>query len=296
MTSLALDKVKPSHAIHKTRYRNSELTVQRQRHDDVGETRFGPFPADDAFVAVLQVGRLPAFSYWVDGKRYAHDGGLPGAMNIFDLQSGPSCLIDGPVDNLHLRIPRNALDDFADEVDAPRIERLHVTDGWDTADPVAGGLVQSIAAVYERGGDSANQLVADHAVLALYTHLVTAYGGVRIAGRQHSGGLAPRQERAAKELMVANMTGKLSLAEVAEATGLSVAHFSRAFKSSTSVTPHAWLQSQRIEKAKMLLLEDREKGLAEIGLASGFADQSHFTRVFSKVTGATPGAWRRCRA
>ena len=37
----------------------------------------------------------------------------------------------------------------------------------------------------------------------------------------------------------------------------------------------------------------RDLSLAEIALSAGFANQSHFTRVFSAVVGVSPGAWRR---
>jgi len=45
---------------------------------------------------------------------------------------------------------------------------------------------------------------------------------------------------------------------------------------------------QRIEQAKARLL-DQSGSLSEIALACGFADQSHFTRVFSRIRGVTPG-------
>jgi AraC-like DNA-binding protein len=42
------------------------------------------------------------------------------------------------------------------------------------------------------------------------------------------------------------------------------------------------------------MLRQREKAsLSVIALACGFADQSHFTRVFTRRVGLSPGAWRR---
>ena len=41
------------------------------------------------------------------------------------------------------------------------------------------------------------------------------------------------------------------------------------------------------------LLRKQEKTLSDVALACGFADQSHFTRVFTRMTGISPGAWRR---
>ena len=48
----------------------------------------------------------------------------------------------------------------------------------------------------------------------------------------------------------------------------------------------------RIDQAKMMLAETGTR-LGEVGLACGFADQSHFTRVFAQIAGMTPGAWRK---
>jgi AraC-like DNA-binding protein len=42
-------------------------------------------------------------------------------------------------------------------------------------------------------------------------------------------------------------------------------------------------------------MHDRRLPLSEIALSSGFADQSHFTRVFSRLVGVSPGQWRRSR-
>jgi helix-turn-helix protein len=56
--------------------------------------------------------------------------------------------------------------------------------------------------------------------------------------------------------------------------------------------PHRWLMERRIEKAKQLLT-DTTLSLAEIAIACGFADQSHFTRAFSRTAHSSPGAWRR---
>jgi AraC-like DNA-binding protein len=109
------------------------------------------------------------------------------------------------------------------------------------------------------------------------------------------GGLAPWQARRAKELMNANLNGKLPLSQLAEQCGLSVRHFARAFRQSTGVPPHRWLLSRRIERAKELL-HDPALALAEVALACGFADQSHFTRMFTTVVGLSPGLWRRAQS
>ncbi len=55
---------------------------------------------------------------------------------------------------------------------------------------------------------------------------------------------------------------------------------------------YRWRIERRIERAKQLLTT-AELGLAEIALAWGFADQSHFTAAFRKLAGMTPGGYRQ---
>jgi AraC family transcriptional regulator len=73
---------------------------------------------------------------------------------------------------------------------------------------------------------------------------------------------------------------------------LSVGHFFHAFRQSTGLPPHQWLVSERLEKAQDLLVNSATP-LVEIAGICGFADQSHFSRVFGRMAGESPGAWRR---
>ena len=98
-------------------------------------------------------------------------------------------------------------------------------------------------------------------------------------------------ERRAKELMSANLNEDLSLSRLAIECGLSTRHFARAFRLSTGMPPHRWLVRLRVERAKELL-QTRALALIDVAMFSGFADQSHLTRVFKAVVGVTPGAWR----
>jgi AraC-like DNA-binding protein len=89
-----------------------------------------------------------------------------------------------------------------------------------------------------------------------------------------------------------DLGGTLTLQQVAAEFGLSVSHFSRAFRISTGLPPHQWLLQQRIMAAKQLMTV-RDLPLSEIAISAGFANQSHFTRVFSAAVGVSPGIWRR---
>jgi AraC-like DNA-binding protein len=106
------------------------------------------------------------------------------------------------------------------------------------------------------------------------------------------GGLAPWQLRRAKQILISRLDEPISLAELARACKLSPGHFARAFRQTAGQPPHRWLMEQRIEKAKQLLV-DTTLSLAQIAQNCGFADQSHFTRVFAQLVQSSPGQWRR---
>lgn len=142
----------------------------------------------------------------------------------------------------------------------------------------------------EVGGDGElGQLYGESLVLALvveYLRTVRAHGP---AARK--GGLTPRQLRDVCAYMHEHLSAPVGLRELADLSGMSQAHFSRAFKASTGVPPYRWQLAARVEKAQQLLLRPGSS-LADIALQLGFGDQSHLTRVFRRVVGTTPSAWR----
>ena len=139
-----------------------------------------------------------------------------------------------------------------------------------------------------RRPDETNQLFIDHMMLAFTAHVAQAYGGLRRITEPPRGGLAPWQAKRACERLEADLGGKLPLEHIAAEFGLSVSHFSRAFRISTGLPPHQWLLRQRVRAAKQLMTV-RDLPLSEIAISAGFANQSHFTRVFSDRGRRQPG-------
>jgi len=107
------------------------------------------------------------------------------------------------------------------------------------------------------------------------------------------GGLAPTAFRRVNEMIAGAIDDatSLSLAEMAVAAGLSVTHFSRAFRRQTGITPHNYLVRRRMERA-VSLLRDKRISVAEIADKVGFATSAHFVAAFRAAMGVTPAALR----
>lgn len=106
------------------------------------------------------------------------------------------------------------------------------------------------------------------------------------------GGLTPNALKRVRDYVEANLEAKIELADLAALANLSRCHFAYAFKQSLGCTPHRYVMSRRLEKGRELLAQD-QLPISEIALATGFADQSHFSRCFRAFFGLTPLAFRR---
>lgn len=91
------------------------------------------------------------------------------------------------------------------------------------------------------------------------------------------------------------LTATVHLDDLAAIAGLSRCHFIRAFKAATTLTPMAYVERRRIERARLLVTGGQMK-FVEIAHFVGFADQSHFTRRFKAHVGCTPGNYAKLRS
>ena len=107
-------------------------------------------------------------------------------------------------------------------------------------------------------------------------------------------GLAPWQARRVVDHVLAHLDMPIRVEDLASVTRLSASHFSRAFKLSFRMSPHAYVIALRLARARALMLEGDEQ-MSQIAAACGFADQAHFSRAFRRKVGCAPGLWRRER-
>ena len=251
-------------------------------------TKLSPVPA---LLVSISLKSLPSSSYqvWASDKLIPTSVVHPFRSNVIDFDSHPRCWAGCPFDYVHYSVPRQGLDDIAEDLGFGRVNdyRLVVLED----DLVVAQITKSILPFLGRN-DAPSVLALDQFSLILGAHLIQQYGVHQRVARHSKGGLAPWQKRRASELLHENMHGRIRLSDVARECGLSVSHFARSFKTSFGISTHQWLIQHRIEHAKELMVQTT-MSLLEIAVQSGFNDQAAFTRTFQQLVGVSPGRWRR---
>jgi AraC family transcriptional regulator len=103
---------------------------------------------------------------------------------------------------------------------------------------------------------------------------------------------APNWLGRAVDLLRSEFFRNLTVNEIAAEVGVHPLHLSRVFRQFHRQSIGDYLRQVRIQFACQRLME-AEAQLADVAAATGFSDQSHFTRVFKQVTGLTPGVFQK---
>ena len=248
-------------------------------------------PPTDSYMLCMMLRENPNRLYFEEGRHVSNNHLRVGDVIIHNLLSEPASVMNLPIHMLLMQIPTTAFRELAEQENVPSISELHYTRGKPVLDETIQHIGYSLLSALTTP-DRINRLFTDHLMLALAAHAAQTYGGMQSIWRPLRGGLAPWQEKRSKDMLASDLAGKISLQEVAKACGLSVSHFSRAFRMSTGLAPHAWLLQARVEAAKEMLRQG-DTPLSSIALICGFADRSHFTTVFRRRVGLSPSNWRK---
>lgn len=103
--------------------------------------------------------------------------------------------------------------------------------------------------------------------------------------------LSPDTLRAVESYVARHFSRALSLGEMAAHVGLSPYHFAREFKAATGLPPYRYVVAQRLDEAKRLLRRT-DWPVFRVADAVGYESASHFSALFKRETGVTPGQYR----
>lgn len=271
--------------------KKSRLLVSRLRRDTPGHGLVtAPQQEGGAVYSVLLQLREQTSRELFIADKCVHRGSYAArTTSIVNHLERPTANLLSPFDNLMFTVPQTALDEIADERGVVRVNQLHCGVGG-VFDETVWHLGNALLPALERPNE-VGALYAQQLMLAINTYFAQTFGGLRQA-KDRAGMLASWQLKRATEAMTSLADDDLSLKELAFQCGLSVSYFVRAFKSTTGDSPHRWILRHRIDCAKSMLAHG-DANLVDIATSCGFADQSHFTRMFRSFVGITPAAWRR---
>jgi AraC family transcriptional regulator len=264
------------------------VTIAQNEGSDAYDSWSNTLPSEDAIL--LSVHFQDVQRHRVSENDVAMEPSEIGVGNtmFYDLRRNPRVVSTGPHRTVDFHIPRAAFEALEEEAHSPPTGDIRYSSGT----PVDDERIHALAAALLPEFAEPNPLLVGYVATALVAHVAASYGDFVPIAQTAKGGLAPWQLRRAQDMLASNLEGSVELEAVARECGLSVSHFSRAFRNSIGLPPRRWVMKRRVETAK-LIMRQGGASLGEIALRCGFADQSHFTRVFSRETGASPGQWRR---
>jgi AraC-like DNA-binding protein len=97
--------------------------------------------------------------------------------------------------------------------------------------------------------------------------------------------------RRARDLIDRDYASPLDVAQIARASYMSQAHFSRQFRRAYGETPYSYLMTRRIERAKALLRRG-DMSVTDVCMAVGCTSLGSFSARFTELVGQTPTSYR----
>lgn len=245
-------------------------------------------PASHLFFAVpLQNLNL---SIELDGR--THEGELranhhgiiaPGVKYELDLLE--------PCDHFYLYIKNDVLTEVADEIYGKRLHDIDMHSPVEANEPGMQHLLNTCMHMLDEPQDSSFR--SDYMARAIAAEFFSKYTHLRTRPQlaDSKAPLSSMQVQRIRDYMQANLHGHFQVADIAASIGLSRSAFFERFIHTVKKTPNQYLQMLRIDKAKQLLA-NTELALVDIGFACGYADQSHFSRMFKRLIGVSPRQYR----
>lgn len=137
--------------------------------------------------------------------------------------------------------------------------------------------------------ESGDALEGENRLLLVFAELVRKYAGWRPSPAEFK----PQHDAVThvRDYLHAHYAENIALDTLAALAHLSPYHLSHLFQAETGLPPHAYLNQLRVRHARTFLRQGISP--AEVAAMTGFFDQSHLNRHFKRVTGVTPGQYRK---
>jgi AraC family transcriptional regulator len=157
----------------------------------------------------------------------------------------------------------------------------------DCNDPLASLLITAAVALDTDRGAAKSCIQRAAVLLGIDLGL-----GEEPAKRSSQVGLALWQAKLLKSYIEDKLDSCIRTTDLTGVVRLSTSHFFRAFRQTFGESPRAYVMQRRIRRAQELMLTS-QLPLSQVALECGMCDQAHLSRVFRRIVGINPNAWRR---
>ncbi|MEO1048546.1 MAG: AraC family transcriptional regulator [Pseudomonadota bacterium] len=186
------------------------------------------------------------------------------------------------------------LERFAQRELGQLLTKKQLQDIPQTNDPDLSGAAQLLFEALKARSPS-SEVMYESLARIFTVKLLERYGERAAPEAEFSKAFTPQHYKRVLDFVAENFGHSIVIADLAEAAGLSEAHFSRQFHKTIGDSPHQFLIRYRVERATEMLA-DPARALSEIAITCGFSDQAHLTRQFKRFTGQTPRQYRAANA
>lgn len=240
-------------------------------------------------VVGLHLGAPVQIAHWRDQTERLHRF-RPGDVLFTPAGSPVHYAHPDPVEALYIALDPAYLSATLTPMGVPT-EQLVLCDHFGTPDVTIAAIGGAVLKELQVPGVG-SPLYLEALMVQLIVHLVRRFAaGTGVATSQD--GAEPRawhaRLRPAIDYIHAHYTEDISLADLAAVVHLTPSYFSRLFKRAYDVSPHQYVIQQRVAAAADLLNHTRHT-VTEIASIVGFADHSHLSRHYKRLTGTTPRA------
>jgi AraC family transcriptional regulator len=212
----------------------------------------------------------------------------PGSIIVVSRGTEDTVSFPKPVKRILLNLETSVLKQALLENDTGR--DVEFIPQWGVEDRQVDHVIRALEADLEAGVPG-GRLFGDSLLCALAVHLQRRYAVRPLKGTNAGNGLPRARLNRVIEYIEANFNREIALNTLADTAGMSPHYFCELFKQSVHFSPYQYVLRRRIEHARELL---REPGVSvlEAAVCCGFSDQSQFTKVFRRIVGLTPTAYR----
>ncbi len=214
----------------------------------------------------------------------------PGCVSLLTRATQSHWRWSEDIEVAHLYLSPAAVADVAADVYGRPAREIELFDVLRADDPVLFGVASSLAREAREdglGGRLYVEALKNQACVQLLRH----YADVTFREPRAYGALSQRQCRLLARYIDENLGRNISLEDLVGVAQLSIFHLIRKFRNEFGCPPHGYVMRRRVERARRQLAR-RHIPLKVVVANCGFSDQSHMTRLFQRLLGTTPAAYR----